>query len=123
VEADVSAVCLTVPVGLYLSPTGGLIFGGGLSLSAPFLNLSSGKLESDDMFGMSSSEDVSGNDAIKFKPFFNFYVDAGYDFGESSGKGLKLLLRYSKSLSDISSDGSISKDFVHLMIGYSYITY
>jgi hypothetical protein len=117
-DADVSAICLTIPVGVYVSPSGGLIFGGGLSLSLPVINTSSGTVE--DSYG---SYSASGDDAIKFKSFFNFYIDAGYDFGESFGKGLKLLLRYSKSLGDISSDLSISKDFLHLMLGYSYITY
>jgi hypothetical protein len=119
-EADfnISAICLTLPVGVYFSPSGGFIFGGGFSLSAPFINTSSGTWKDP-----SHNESVSGNDVIKFKPFFNFYIDGGYDFGESSGKGIKLLLRYSKSLSDISSDVSMSKDFFHIMIGYSYITY
>jgi hypothetical protein len=110
-------------VGIYVSPSGGLIFGGGFSLSVPFINMTSGTIKSTDLYGNVVSESESGDNALKLKSFFNLYIDAGYDFGESLGKGLKLLLRYSKSLSDISPDGSISKDFFHLMVGYSYITY
>jgi hypothetical protein len=121
---DVSAICLTIPVGVYISPSGGLIFGGGLSLSTPIINMSSATLKYNDGMGNILSEDANGNDVIKFTSFVNVFIDAGYDFGESGGEGVKLLLRYSKSLSDINSDeGSVSKDFVHLMIGYSYITY
>ncbi|MDR1626342.1 MAG: outer membrane beta-barrel protein [Spirochaetia bacterium] len=105
---DVSAVCLTIPVGIYLSPSGGFIFGGGFSLSVPVINL---------------SEDYDSGEEIKLDPFTNFFVDGGYDFGESSGSGFKLLLRYSKSLTSIAADGDISKDFFHVMLGYSYITY
>ncbi|MDR1316747.1 MAG: porin family protein [Spirochaetales bacterium] len=113
-DVDVSAICLTLPAGVYVSPSGGLIFGGGFSLSIPLINLT----DANDSYGS-----ANGNDVVKLQPFFNFYIDAGYDFGESLGKGIKLLLRYSKSLSDISPDGYLSKDFLHLMIGYSYITY
>jgi hypothetical protein len=105
---DISAVCLTIPVGIYFSPSGGFIFGGGFSLSVPVINL---------------SEDYNSGEEIKLKTFTNFYVDGGYDFGESSGYGFKLLLRYSKSLTDITKDGDVSKDFIHVMLGYSYITY
>ncbi|MDR1933931.1 MAG: porin family protein [Spirochaetales bacterium] len=119
-EVDVSAICLTIPAGIYVSPYKGLIFGGGFSLSIPFINMSEGTVT---VPGYGTSSD-SGDNIVKFSPFMNFYIDGGYDFGETTGKGMKLLLRYSKSLTNINSDeGKLTKDFLHVMIGYSYITY